>query len=144
MNVTSVGEVERPNESEQRVLDAICNGAVADFSGLPMESRQLRATFLEALIAGASNDWPKLRCPLRVRGAEIVGPIRALPTAREGPGLTLLFWDCQFDSPIDLSGADFLSLRLVDCIMPAFIGISLTTRADLDLSGSQFSGVCGH
>ena len=144
MSATSVGEVEKPGESEQRVLDAICNRTVADFSGLPEDSRRLRADFLEALIAGSSDHWPALCCPLRIRGAKILGPIRALPTPREGPGMTLLFWDCHFDSPVDLSGADFLSLRLVDCILPAFIGISLTTRADLDLSGSQFSGVCGH
>jgi uncharacterized protein YjbI with pentapeptide repeats len=58
--------------------------------------------------------------------------------------MTLLFWSCHFDATVDFSGADFLSLRLVDCTLPAFIGISLSTKADLDLSGSQFSGVCEH
>ena len=43
--------------------------------------------------------------------------------------------------PVDVSGGDFLSLRFVDCTMPAFIGASLTTKADLDLSGSRFTGV---
>ncbi len=47
----------------------------------------------------------------------------------------------SFDSPVDLSGGDFLSLRFVDCTLPAFIGASLTTKADLDLSGSRFAGV---
>ena len=51
MSVISVGEVEAPNEAEQRVLEAICNRGVADFSDLPEESRLLRATFIEDLIA---------------------------------------------------------------------------------------------
>ena len=144
MSFTTVGEVERPDESEQRVLEAISSRGVADFSGLPPESKQLRASFIEALIAGSRPDLPQLCCPLRIRGAEIRGPIRTLPANREGPGMTLLFWACHFDSPVDFSGADFLTLRLVDCTLPAFIGISLTTRADLDLSGSHFSGVSGH
>ncbi|NCF17352.1 MAG: hypothetical protein GWP63_03860 [Haliea sp.] len=144
MEVSPVGEVEAPSEAEQQVLEAICNRGVADFSGLPADSRQLRATFLEELIAGSRPDWPRLRCPLRIRGARIQGPIRALPTTREGPGMTLLFWSCHFDATVDFSGADFLSLRLVDCTLPAFIGISLSTKADLDLSGSKFSGVCEH
>ena len=144
MSVTSVGEVDRPDEAEQRVLDAISSRGVADFSGLPRDSRQLRASFIEALIAGSRSDLPRLCCPLRIRGAAIHGPIQALPHTREGPGMTLLFWACHFDSPVDFSGADFLTLRLVDCTLPAFIGISLTTRADLDLSGSHFSGVSDH
>jgi hypothetical protein len=139
-----VGEVEAPGKAEQRVLEAIRVRGVADFSELPADSRQLRATFLEELIAGSRPDWPRLRCPLRIRGARIQGPIRALPTTRDGPGMTLLFWSCHFDATVDFSGADFLSLRLVDCTLPAFIGISLSTKADLDLSGSQFSGVCEH
>ncbi len=144
MNVTWVGEVETPSEAEQRVLEAVTNRGLADFSELPESARQLRATFLEELIAGHRADWSQLCCPLRIRGAEILGPIRALPTSRDGPGMTLLFWSCHFDTSVDFSGADFLSLRLVDCTLPAFIGISLSTKADLDLSGSHFSGVCDH
>lgn len=71
-----------------------------------------------------------MRSPLRIRGARIVGPIRALPTSREGSDMTLLFWSCQFDSTVDFSGAELLALRLVDCTLPAFIGISLTVKAD--------------
>lgn len=138
------GEGEAPGEAEQQVLDAIRLRGVADFSELPEESRLLRATFLEELIAGSRPEWPQLRSPLRIRGARIQGPIRALPTSREGPGMALLFWSCHFDTTVDFSGADFLSLRLVDCTLPAFIGISLNTKADLDLSGSHFSGVCEH
>lgn len=144
MKVLPLGEVEAPSEAEQRVLDAICARGVADFSELPADSRQLRASFLEDLIAGSRPDLPQLCCPLRLRGARIQGPIRALPTTRDGPGMTLLFWSCHFDTTVDFSGADFLSLRLVDCTLPAFIGISLSIKADLDLSGSHFSGVCDH
>ena len=144
MSVTTAGEVDRPDEAEQRVLDAISSRGVADFSELPPDSRQLRAGFIEALIAGSRPDLPPLCFPLRIRGADILGPIRALPATRDGPGMALLFWTCHFDSPVDFSGADFLTLRLVDCTLPALIGISLTTRADLDLSGSHFSGVSGH
>lgn len=144
MSFTSAEGVDRPDEAEQRVLDAISSRGVADFTGLAPESRRLRASFIEALVAGSGSDLPRLCCPLRIRGADIVGPIRALPANRDGPGMTLLFWSCHFDSPVDFSGADFLTLRLVDCTLPAFIGISLTTRADLDLSGSHFSGVSDH
>ena len=144
MNVSPGGEVEAASAAEQRVLEAISVRGVADFSELPADSRQLRATFLEELIAGTRPEWPQLCSALRIRGARILGPIRALPTTRDGPGMTLLFWACDFDSPVDFSGADLLSLRLVDCTLPAFIGISLTTKADLDLSGSCFGGVRDH
>ena len=144
MNDTTVAEVQATNEAEQRVLAAIAGRGIADFSQLPESARQLDATFLEALIAGQGSDLPQLSGALRIRGAEIRGPIRALPNRLEGPGMTLLFLGCHFDSPVDFSGADLLSLRLVDCTLPAFIGISMTTKADLDLSGSQFSGVCAH
>ncbi len=142
MNVTSEGKVEPPNSAEKRVLDALASRGLADFSELPEESRTLRATFLETLIADSGED--QVRCPLRIRGARIVGPIRALPNSREGSSMTLLFWSCQFDSTVDFSGAELLALRLVDCTLPAFIGISLTVKADLDLSGSHFAGVSGH
>ena len=142
MNIISGGEVERPNSAEQRVLDALASRGLADFGELPEEARTLRATFLETLIAESGEE--QVRSPLRIRGARIVGPIRALPTSREGSGMTLLFWSCQFDSTVDFSGAELLALRLVDCTLPAFIGISLTVKADLDLSGSHFAGVSGH
>ncbi len=144
MKATSIGAATIPSEAEQRVIDAISLRGVADFSGMPLESRQLRATFLEALIAGSNPDLPPLCCPLRIQGAAVVGPIRALPATREGPPTTLLFRDCQFDAAVDFSGADFLSVRLLDCTLPAFIGTSLTTKADLDLSGCHFSGVRDH
>jgi hypothetical protein len=144
VSVIPVGEVETPNEAEQRVLQAICERGVADFTDLPAESSQLRATFIEDFIAGRIADSPQLLGPLRVRGASILGPIRAMPKSGEGMAMTLLFLGCHFDSPVDFSGAEFLSLRFIDCTLPALIGISLTTKADLDLSGSHFGGVRDH
>ncbi len=144
MSVISVDDAATRSEAEQRVLEAICNRGVANFTGLPVESCLLRSTFIEDLISGAIVNSPQLCGPLRIRGACIQGPIRVLPKSGDGAGMTLLFMACHFDSPVDFSGADFLSLRLVDCTLPAFIGISLTTRADLDLSGSHFSGVRDH
>ena len=47
VKVLPIGEVEVPSEAEQHVLEAIRIRGVADFSGLPADSRQLRATFLE-------------------------------------------------------------------------------------------------
>lgn len=135
---------DKPNKAEQRVLDAICERGVADFSELPEDARVLRATFLEDLISGSIAGSPQLCGAIRVRGARVLGPIRALPKPADGASMTLLFLGCHFDSPVDFSGAEFLSLRLVDCTLPAFIGISLTTKADLDLSGSHFSGVRDH
>jgi len=133
-----------PSAAEQRVLQSICARGVADFTAMPAESAVLRSTFIEDLISGAIANSPQLCGPIRIRGARIQGAIRVLPKSSDGPGMTLLFMACHFDSPVDFSGADFLSLRLVDCTLPAFIGISLTTRADLDLSGSHFSGVRDH
>lgn len=131
----------RPGVAEQRVLDAVAARSIADFTGLAPDERLVAAEFLQALISGSVDEWP-LCCPLRIRGAEIVGPVRP-PSSRQGDDArtTLLFESCKFDSAVDLSGADFLSLRFVDCHLPAFIGASLTTKADLELSGSCFSGV---
>lgn len=128
-------------EAERRVLDAIETRQVADFSSLPAPERQLRAEFLQALISGSDAVQGELCCPLRIRGADVVGALRPPSGANHGGRAALQFWSCNFDSPVDLSGAEFLVLRFVDCRLPAFIGASLNIRADLDLSGSQFSGV---
>src|SRR5262245_57806543 len=139
--ITSSGAAIHTAEAERHLLAAIAADVVADFSTRPPAQRRLSAAFLEALISGADEvDRVVLRGALRIRGAEIIGRLR--PLRRERAGFTaLLFWSCQFDGPVDLSGGDFLSLRFVDCTMPAFIGASLTTKADLDLSGSRFAGV---
>ncbi len=128
-------------EAERRVLDAIDARQVADFSSLPAPQRVLSAEFLQALISGSHTVQGELCCPLRIRGAEIVGPLRPPTGLKHGGNTALQFRSCTFDSPVDLSGAEFLVLRFVECNLPAFIGASLNVRADLDLSGSQFSGV---
>jgi len=136
--------IESTSAAEARVIEAIRHRGVADFTGLPADERQLHATFLEAVITGSGPEGRPLCCPLRIRGADIVGPIHAVPNSGSVNRLTLLFWSCDFDSPVDFSGANFLTLRLVDCTLPALIGVSLTTEADIDLSGSHFSGVYDH
>ena len=123
------------------MLDAIDARQVADFSSLPDAERRLPAEFLQRLIAGSHGSGGELCCPLRIRGADIVGPLRPPSAGREGGRPAVQFWACHFDSPVDLSGAEFLVLRFMDCRLPAFIGASLRVSADLDLSGSQFSGV---
>jgi hypothetical protein len=129
------------SDAERHLIDAIAAGVVADFSARPPAQRQLRAAFLEGLIFRDFGSDAGLRGALRIRGAEIVGRLRPLrPEVGHGTG-ALLFWACEFDGPVDLSGGDYLSLRFVDCSMPAFIGASLTTKADLDLSGTRFGGV---
>ncbi len=141
MEELSLGSDRFEKEAERRVLDAIEARQLADFSSLPAPQRRLRAEFLQSLISGADGAASELCCPLRIRGANIAGALRPpsglLPSGR----MVLQFWSCTFDSPVDLSGAEFLILRFVDCRLPAFIGASLGVRADLDLSGSQFSGV---
>ena len=131
-------------DAEQRVLAALAERSIADFSDKPPAARQIRASFLQALISGSVDEWP-LCCPLRVRGAEITGQLRP-PTGRQGDDAraALLFWSCRFDSVVDLSGSDFLTIRMIGCELPAFIGASLTTKADLDLSGSRFAGVTNY
>lgn len=124
--------------AEQRVLDAIDARGVADFSSLPASERRLSAEFLHRLISGADS---VLCCPLRIRGADIEG--RLLPPTSSGNDghVAVQFWNCNFNKPVDLSGANFLVLRFVDCTMPAFIGASLRVSAELDLSGSTITGV---
>ena len=129
-----------PEAAERRVLDAIDARQVADFSLLPAPERRLRAEFLQALISGSHTTHGELCCPLRIHGADVVGPLRPPSGIRHGD-TTLQFRSCNFDAPVDFSGAQFLVLRFVECSLPAFIGASLNVRADLDLSGSQFSGV---
>lgn len=131
-------------EAQQRVRDAIDGREVADFSALPRERRRITARFLQGLISGADEPSGGLCCPLRIRGADIVGPLRRPSSMRGDERVPVQFWECNFDSPVDLSGAAFLVLRFVDCTLPAFIGASLSVSADLDLSGSRFSGVCDY
>ncbi|MEM8563621.1 MAG: hypothetical protein AAGF57_15400 [Pseudomonadota bacterium] len=144
MTVMPVGEMEGLNEAEQRVLTAVCDHGTADFTDCPPGANELRGRFIEELIAGTLAGSPQLCGPLRIRGAKILGPIRAVIKSTEGASLTLLFMGCEFDSSVDFSGTELLSLRLVDCVLPAFVGISMATKADLDFSGSRFSGVCSH
>lgn len=126
------------------MLDAIDARQLADFSSLPAPERRLGAEFLQALISGLHPGHGDLCCPLRIRGADIVGPLRPPSGVRHGSNAALLFRSCSFDAPVDLSGAEFLVLRLVDCTLPAFIGASLNVRADLDLSGSRFAGISAY
>jgi hypothetical protein len=130
--------------AQQRVLDAVDARQVADFSTLPDPQRRLTAEFLQRLISGSHAAHGELCCPLRIRGADIIGPLRPPSAGRDGGRAAVQFWACHFDSPVDLSGAEFLVLRFVDCRLPAFIGASLSVSADLDLSGSQFAGVSDH
>jgi len=128
--------------AEQRVLEAVEARQVADFTSLPVEQRRLSAGFLQALISrGPRGGRDEIACPLRIRGANIVGALRPPSGGLDGGPAAVQFWACHFDAPVDMSGAEFLVLRFVDCHLPAFIGASLNVRADLDLSGSQFSGV---
>ena len=137
--------------AEQRVLDAFRRDEVADFTEVAPEDARLRASFLRSALAarapdGPTQDWPELRGALRIRGAHIEGLLRApigdgvLASGRAA----LWFRDCVFDAPVDLSGAELLSLRMIECSLPALIGASLSTRADLDLSGSRLSGIPDH
>ena len=127
--------------AQQRVLDAIEARQVADFSTLPDAQRRLPAEFLQRLISGSHDAHGELCCPLRVHGAEITGALRPPSARHDGARTAVQFRACNFDSPVDLSGAEFLVLRFVDCRLPAFIGAGLRVSAELDLSGSQFSGV---
>ncbi len=127
--------------AQQRVLDAIDARQIADFSALPEQERRLPAGFLQRLISGSHAVHGELCCPLRIRGADIIGQLRPPSAGGDGGRAAVQFLACNFDSPVDLSGAEFLVLRFVDCRLPAFIGASLSVSADLDLSGSHFSGV---
>ncbi len=139
--VQNSGVATQTSEAERHLLACVAADLVADFSTRPPAQRKLSATFLETLISGKEENCSAAHGALRIRGAEIEGCMRPMRRER-GDGIgVLLFWSCHFDSPVDVSGGDFLSLRFVDCTMPAFIGASLTTKADVDLSGSRFTGV---
>ena len=105
---------------------------------MPEAERRLTSEFLQQLLGGGHGE---LCCPVRIRGARIIGPLRPPSVKRANNRTAVQFWGCEFDSPVDFSGAEFLVLRFVDCRLPAFIGVSLKVRSDLDLSGSVFSGV---
>jgi hypothetical protein len=137
-STTSADFAPASSEAEQYLLDCVESQRIADFTSRPPAQRRIGAGFLEALIAGSRDAKEPPGGALRVRGAEIVGLLCA---SGDRGYATLLFWSCSFDSPVDLSGRDFAALRFVDCTMPALIGASLTTKADLDLTGSRFSGV---
>jgi hypothetical protein len=141
--------------AERKVLETLTSGEVADFSERPPDERRLRAEFLRAVLSDSDDDldarggverWPRFRGRMRIRGARISGVLRApigdgsLALARG----TLSFDDCTFDDAVDLSGAEFLSVRLLGCTLPAFIGASLRLKSDLDLSGSRLSGIADH
>jgi hypothetical protein len=128
------------SDAERYLRDAVVSGSIADFTALPAGHRQIRAALLQSLMSRQSAEV-SLHGALRIRGAEITGDLRAQPGDGAQRQLALLFFACKFDGVVDLSGGDFLSLRFVDCELPAFIGASLSTKADLDLSGSCFSGV---
>lgn len=127
------------SSTESYLLECIAAGRVADFTTLPPPQRVVSADLLESLIARPGTGDPAIEGAIRIRGAAVEGALRALPVGREH--LTLLFWSCRFEAPVDLSGGHFLALRFVHCTMPALIGASLATAADLDLSGSRFTGV---
>ena len=131
MAESSVEHTQFSAEAERRVLDAVDTRQVADFSSLPAPQRRLRAEFLQALISGSHASHGELCCPLRICGADIVGPMRPPSGLRHAGNSALLFRSCSFDQPVDLSGAEFLVLRFVECTLPAFIGASLNVRADL-------------
>ena len=130
------------NKALERIRTALSERTVADFSDLPEPQRRIPVEFLEQLISGAGSTIGELRSALRIRAAHIVGPLRPPTPSWRGERASLQFWECSFDAPVDLSGGEFLVLRFVDCSLPAFIGASLRVSADLDLSGSRFSGVC--
>ncbi len=139
-SVDDTSQIEKA--SQQRVLDAINARQVADFSSLPEPQRRISAAFMQRLISGSGGAQVELCCPLRIRGANVVGPLLPPSGNIHGGRAALQFWACNFDSPVDMSGAEFLVLRFVDCTLPAFIGASIRVTADLDLSGSEFAGVC--
>ncbi|MEJ2089140.1 MAG: hypothetical protein P8Y69_11855 [Gammaproteobacteria bacterium] len=133
------------SEAERLVLDSIESAGSVDLSARPAGDRRIGASFLQALISGSEATWPRPGGPLSIRGADISGALGPLPGRPAELGLaTLVFRDCTFDSPVDLGGSDFLMLRFIDCTLPALVGASLTTKADLDLSGSCFTGVHEH
>jgi hypothetical protein len=136
-------DIDSLNDAERQLLRAIESRTLADFSSQP--ARRIRATLLQSIMSASPGPLPALCCPLRIRGAEIVGPLLA-PSAALGSGghIALMFVACSFDAPVDFSGADFISLRFVDCTLPAFIGSSISTKADLDLSGCRLHGVSGY
>ena len=76
MTESSVGQTPSSVEAERRVLDALGARQVADFSSLPAAQRQLRAEFLQALISNTHKSEAALCCPLRIRGADIIGPLQ--------------------------------------------------------------------
>jgi hypothetical protein len=139
-------ETPQPDPQTTLLLAAVRERRIADFGALPEAQRRLDARVLQAVLdgePGCADGEPGV--PVRIRGARIEGCLRPFRPARAGDGRAVLrFIGCQFDCPVDFSAVEFLSLGFVDCELPAFIGLNLVTRADLDFSGCRFSGVGSH
>jgi hypothetical protein len=75
---------------------------------------------------------------LRLRGAEVVGP---LDLSGLDIGFPLLFEDCEFDSPLGIEGAQLFEVRAVGCArLPGLLANGVRIRRDLDLSRSLVAG----
>ena len=103
MPESSVDKASFGKEAERRVLAAIDAREVADFSSLPAPERRLRAEFLQAILSGSGELRGRLCCPLRIHGAEIVGPLRPPSGVSRNSHTALQFRSCRFDSPVDLA-----------------------------------------
>jgi len=131
----------------------------ADLHGLPEPQRTLSALRLRELVSmapslarerfGQQLEWtdrvPALSGSLRIFGGRIEGGFRIpRPDVSSPLRMSLWFQDCVFDTPIDLCGAELLSVRIIGCRLPAFLGSNVNVTADVDLSGSQLSGIEHH
>ncbi|MGB2570420.1 hypothetical protein ACPFP2_18495 [Micromonospora citrea] len=128
-----------PTDVERRVREAYLRGAPVDLSGRHAddEAAAVRAEFLVALLLDTAEKEPGRVARLTVSGARVVGRVD-LRDAEITAAVELV--DCEFDQPLDLSGARTRRLRLSRSRLPGVDLAGCSVEGDLVLDGCHVAG----
>lgn len=110
----NLGKLTKP---ERVLCRAFPRGEAVDLSGFRERARTIRAEVIAMLLLGAVPGEPGCIPAVRLKGARVTGTLVIGHSRIDGP---ILLRQCEFDSPINLSGA---------------------RTADFDLEGSQLAGL---
>lgn len=131
---------------EQRMLDCVADGVVADFTADADRDPSIRADVLRRLILGlrptprCAATYPLTGAGVRIRGARIEGRLN-LDFARSLTGESLVplqLSRCHLDGGISALEARFSSMSLVDCEFRSDPACR-HEKAEIDLSGAHIA-----
>src|SRR5262249_38305660 len=106
-----------PDNTEAEVACGILAGRIVDFTDRPakpgIRGALVRRLLLRQPICGVAAE-PTVPLPgIRLRGCRIIGPLDLADFAQPGGGLSaLVFEQCDFTKPLDLTGARIARLSL--------------------------------